>query len=264
MSNFDKDLTPVLSLAPNSDLEPLVEYILKANLTETLTINDLFKRHTPDHKEYIELIEREIREFGGNTFLNIFRGSGPQYYEIVCDVADKLDAKYNKKSDIEEVESAIMMRLMSQAWEKMNDEERQSFLKEMGLASGIGSIPKAFPFVALQLAIKTSGFLAYKLTVIVANAIARAILGRGLTFAANATLTRSVAIFAGPVGWVVTGLWTLLDLAGPAYRVTIPCVVHIAMLRQQYSLMHCNNCAAPYTVGANFCQNCGAKIENTE
>lgn len=264
MSYYDENLTSVLSFASNADLEPLVEYIVKASISETLTINDLYKKYTPNHKKYVEVIEREIREFGGNTFINIFRGNGPKYFEIVSDVADKLGANYNKESSIEEVESAILMRIMSQAWEKMTDEERQFFLKEMGLGFGIGSLPKAIPIAALQIAIKTSGFLAYKLAVIVANAIARQILGRGLTLGANAALTRGIAVFVGPIGWVITGIWTLLDLAGPAYRVTIPCVVHIAMLRQQLSLRHCSKCSALYTADVKFCQNCGAEIEQAE
>ena len=36
----------------------------------------------------------------------------------------------------------------------------------------------------------------------------------------------------GPVGWVLTALWTLLDIAGPAYRVTIPAVIQITYIRQ--------------------------------
>ena len=87
----------------------------------------------------------------------------------------------------------------------MTDEERQSFLKEMGLGTGIGSLPKALPVAALQIAIRASGFLAYKLALIVANAIARAILGRGLALATNAALTRGIAVFAGPIGWVSRG-----------------------------------------------------------
>lgn len=42
-----------------------------------------------------------------------------------------------------------------------------------------------------------------------------------------------IAVFLGPVGWVLTGVWTAIDLAGPAFRVTVPCVLHIAMLRQR-------------------------------
>ena len=45
-----------------------------------------------------------------------------------------------------------------------------------------------------------------------------------------------MAVFAGPVGWAVTAIWTIFDIASPAYRVTIPCVLHIAMLRQKYIL----------------------------
>jgi len=50
---------------------------------------------------------------------------------------------------------------------------------------------------------------------------------------ANAVLMRVIGTFAGPVGWAVTGLWTLVSAAGPAFRVTVPCVCHIAFLRQK-------------------------------
>lgn len=261
MTCFDEDLTPVLALSTNEDLDPLVQYIIKASLCETLTISELYKKFAPDHKQYVAIIEKEIREFGGNTLLNLFRGNGPAYIEIVGDVADKLGANFNTHSSVAEIESAIMLRIMSQAWEKMSPEEKHAFLKEMGIGTGIGSLPKAFPVALLQAAIKLSGFKAYQLALVVANAIAKALLGRGLSLAANAALTRWIALFSGPIGWLITGIWTLLDLAGPAYRVTIPCVVHIAMLRQQYSLLHCKACAAPYTAGNRFCPNCGAPIE---
>jgi len=55
-----------------------------------------------------------------------------------------------------------------------------------------------------------------------------------LSFGANAMLTKTMSILTGPIGWVVTGLWTVIDIAGPAYRVTIPAVIEIAALRQKY------------------------------
>ncbi|EQB5522606.1 GTP-binding protein, partial [Campylobacter jejuni] len=48
----------------------------KVRFTEELTNNDLYKKHYPDHKEYIELILEEFQKFGGNSILNIFRGGG--------------------------------------------------------------------------------------------------------------------------------------------------------------------------------------------
>jgi uncharacterized protein YaaW (UPF0174 family) len=43
--------------------------------------------------------------------------------------------------------------------------------------------------------------------------------------------SKSFTVFAGPIGWVLSGLWTLYDFAGPAYRVMIPCTITIAYLR---------------------------------
>jgi len=233
MTTPDKRLFPVLAKASNEDLGVLVEYILKeAPTTEELTTNPTYKQYYPDHQKYTDLIEKEIRLFGGNTFANTARGEGPQYYEIVCNVADKLKAKYEKNDTIEEVEQAIILRVIGEAYEKMTPEERSKFIEDCrGAGDFSGDIPKAAFMAAAQAGIKMSGFFAYKTAVIVANAVAKAILGRGLAFATNAAITRCIGLFAGPIGWVITGLWTLADIAGPAFRVTIPCVIHIAMLR---------------------------------
>ncbi len=42
---------------------------------------------------------------------------------------------------------------------------------------------------------------------------------------------KTLGILAGPVGWIITGVWTAIDIAGPAYRVTVPACVLIAALR---------------------------------
>ena len=50
----------------------------------------------------------------------------------------------------------------------------------------------------MQLIVKAGGFASYKVAVIVANAVAKCILGRGLSFAANRALTKALSIFADP------------------------------------------------------------------
>ena len=47
---------------------------------------------------------------------------------------------------------------------------------------------------------------------------------------------RLLALLAGPIGLALTGLWALADIAGPAYRVTIPCVILIAYMRATYRI----------------------------
>ncbi|MCM7155456.1 hypothetical protein M8O35_16530 [Enterobacter roggenkampii] len=54
--------------------------------------------------------------------------------------------------------------------------------------------------MAIQAGIKTSGFAAYQMALVVTNGVAKALLGRGLTVAGNAMLTRTMGAFAGPVG----------------------------------------------------------------
>jgi uncharacterized protein YaaW (UPF0174 family) len=69
-------------------------------------------------------------------------------------------------------------------------EELLATLKIQKLAGAGGPITAG----ALQSAIQATGFAPYKLAVIVANGTANAVLGHGLAFAANAGLTKAVAL----------------------------------------------------------------------
>ncbi len=44
-------------------------------------------------------------------------------------------------------------------------------------------------------------------------------------------LKKTLGVLAGPIGWVITGALVSVNLAGPAYRVTVPACVLIAALR---------------------------------
>lgn len=237
---MDSDLS-FLRQASNEDLDPLVGYILNAEISESLSDSDEYKRYHPDHRQYVDLIDREIRDFGGNTFANAFRilfdMGHISYEEVVHDVADKMDVKYEKHNSVEAIEDAILFAVLAKAWPKMTEEERKEFYSVANLKVDVpGHIPSSVPAIALQAAIRMGGFASYQLAVIVANAVAKFVLGHGFTILTNAAITRSIAVFAGPIGWAITGLWTAIDIAGPAYRVTIPCVIQIAMLRHKYSL----------------------------
>ncbi|MFP6192573.1 flagellar biosynthesis protein FlgG [Helicobacter pylori] len=42
-----------------------------------------------------------------------------------------------------------------------------------------------------------------------------------------------MGVLAGPIGWVITGALVSVNLAGPAYRVTVPACVLVATLRKK-------------------------------
>ncbi|EGC2389073.1 hypothetical protein H9I54_005277, partial [Escherichia coli] len=57
------------------------------------------------------------------------------------------------------------------------------------------------------------------------------LIGRGLTLAGNQILVKALSILTGPIGWAITAAWTIVDVGGTAYRVTIPAVIQVAVLR---------------------------------
>ena len=63
--------------------------------------------------------------------------------------------------------------------------------------------------------------------------LAKGQLGRALPFGAYVMLTRSISLLTGPVGWVLSSAWLAADIAGPAYRVTIPACMLVAWMRQK-------------------------------
>lgn len=252
--NTNAELLSVLSKASNDDLEPLVGYIEK-KLSEDLTCHAAYKQYAPNHQKYYAVIAKEIRDMGGNSFANIWRKEGPNYQEIVYDVAKKLNADVYKADSVIEMEDAILEKLLSEAIGHMSEEEQLALLKEIDH----GDVALKGSATALAIAaFRAGGFKSYQLTLIIANQIARVILGRGLMLGTNAALMRWASILSGPVGWVIGGAWTAVDVAGPAYSVTIPCVIHIAMLRKKQSTIVCSNCNTQLSdEKIKFCPECG-------
>lgn len=235
---YDSDLE-FLGRMNSEDLDDLVYCLThdrdgSVRLTEELTTNELYKQHYPDHVKYWELIAAEIQCFGANTFATMLRGGkGVKYKEILMDVCDKMKVNYNKDSSVERIEGNLLMKVLIDALEKMSPEE----LKELAEATGVkntSGITAEIMVGVFQAIFRAGGFKSYQLTVIVVNAVLKALIGRGLSFAGNVALTRIMAILTGPIGWVITGLWTVIDIAGPAYRVTIPAVIQVAALRQKH------------------------------
>lgn len=227
------DPLALLADCSNEDLDPLVEYILKASTNE-LRRSEAYLREPGNHRTYVDLIKREIRTFGGNTFVNKYRGDGPPYEEVVRDVCRRLKTRPELDATVADMEWLVLRKILEEALEKMTADERidlEDTLRNAGVKHGDKGAAGPLAVALLQGGVKVSGFAAYRISVMVANAVAKKLLGRGLSLGANAALTRTVGALAGPVGWAITGIWTAYDLSGPAYRVTIPCVCHVAMLR---------------------------------
>jgi uncharacterized protein YaaW (UPF0174 family) len=227
-----------LRFCEEDDLRVLTKYLTHdkdglERIASTLLVNDAFKRDAGDakqHQKHWRLIAAELQHFGGDTIVNAVRGTGVSYREIVTDVCDKLGVKVGKGMPVAEMERALLSKLLEDAWEKLDDAQRRELLTETGI-SVAGDLAGPAALAAVQVAIKMGGFAAYRFAAVIANAVAKALLGRGLALAGNQMLMRTLSMFAGPIGWAITALTTVPAISGPAYRVTIPAVIQVAYMR---------------------------------
>ena len=239
MKILDEDLE-FLAKCGNEDLRVLVDYLTNdkdgdTRWTEELTGSETYQLYYPNQLQTMWLdIAHELQKFGGNSIMNLFRGHGVPYREILLDVCKKMKVNFNKKAKIEFIEDSLLRKVAEDAIERMSPSDLKSLIDSSNLK--VANYSKEAMVAALQMAIRMGGFMPYQIAVIVANAVCRALLGRGLSLAVNAGLTRWLSVFAGPIGWLLTVIWTAIDVAGPAYRITIPCCIHIAYMRKMLSL----------------------------
>ncbi len=223
--------------ASNDDLLLLCDIVVKGRserrrLTDQLSKTQAYLDNYPDNiKGMLPELIKEFRKYGGNTVANVFRGGeGPEYSEILRDVAKKNKVNFNKDNTDEIVEQYLLQKLFNDSLTGASDDELKKMMEELGYATT--NFTREAAIATLMLAWKAGGFKSYILLVSVVNAVMRFLVGRGLSIALNAGLTRMASILMGPIGWTLTALWALYDIAGPAYRVTVPAVIQIAYIRQ--------------------------------
>jgi uncharacterized protein YaaW (UPF0174 family)/GTPase SAR1 family protein len=204
------------------DIRPLLKYLD-------------FKPEARDLRSRLaaQQIADRLRRMGSNDIASLFRGGdGVAYEEVVFDVGEKLKAKgVSRSNTIAQNEELIIEKVFADTLDSMSEEEKRVLFRSMNL--DVKEVPLASSAAVLMpiLLRQFGGFATYRIAVIVANMVSRALLGSGLSFATNAVITRTVGTLLGPIGWIATGAWLAVDLAGPAFRKTVPAVLYVAALR---------------------------------
>ncbi len=235
---YDSDLEFLKQLSSN-DLKDLFDALvydedgeLRANTF--LTSSEEYKRYGRDYAKYPMRIAEELQHYGGNSFMNFFRDEGVLYKEILCDVCDHLKVSYNEKSETSLIEKSMLSKLLKNSLEQMNESEIKELLHELGkpnINKMIGENKQVLIASVLTL-FKAGGFHSYQLAMPVAEAMVRQTLGHGLSsVVGKVALKKTLGILAGPIGWAITGALVGINIAGPAYRVTVPACVLVATLR---------------------------------
>ena len=158
---------------------------------EQITSTNEYKRYKTQYSKYWEVIAGDLQKFGGDTFANLFRlGDGIKYDEILNDVLKHLNISFDKSSSIINREDILIERVFEDIIKDIDENDVAKLIKDLNISVINYKTPAIM--LAIQTAIKAGGFASYKITVIVANYIAKLILKRGLTLTANAMLTKGL------------------------------------------------------------------------
>ncbi|OPG32020.1 ubiquinol-cytochrome C chaperone [Helicobacter pylori] len=168
--------------------------------------------------------------------MNFFRNEGVLYKEILCDACDHLDINYNERSATSLIEQNMLSKLLKDSLEKMSGRQIKELCDGLGMTNidKVISENKQVLIASVLTLFKAGGSHSYALAVSVADAMVRQTLGHGLSsVVGKVALKKTLGILAGPIGWVITGALVSVNLAGPAYRVTVPACVLVATLRKK-------------------------------
>ncbi|WP_195846105.1 DUF3944 domain-containing protein [Helicobacter pylori] len=222
-SNDLKDLFDALVYDENGTLR----------MNEELTSSTEYQRYGHDYAKYPRRIAEELQRYGGNSFANFFRDEGVLYKEILRDACDHLKVNYNEESETSLIEQNMLSKLLKDSLEKMSGREIKELCDELGMTNidkVIGENKQVLIASVLTL-FQAGGSHSYALAVSVADAMVKKTLGHGLSsVVGKVALKKTLGILADPIGWVITGMLVSINLAGPAYRVTVPACVLVATL----------------------------------
>ena len=124
----DLDLT-FLGECTNEQIKMLADVLIfdkdgDPRLTESLTSSMEYSTFYPDNLHMmLPCIIEELQNYGGDSFMNFFRGHGVTYREILEDVCDKLDVNYNKASSTELIEQYLLQKFLIMSVDKMTEDD---------------------------------------------------------------------------------------------------------------------------------------------
>lgn len=162
------------------------------------------------------------------------------YGEIVKEVAEKFEV--SKSGSIAEIEIRIIQKALKLAWEKMTPKQREKIEKELkkavekaGLKGGLNEkvILKAGGYYAFLTTAQLSGFGIYLASTTLLG-MATKLIGITLPFVFYTSLTKAISLIIGPPGWIIGGILFLMGLKQPNYKILIPTIAYIALLREKY------------------------------
>ena len=165
-------------------------------------------------------IAAELQLFGGDTIANLARRKGVLYEELLHDVAGKVNVDFHKgTASIAEVEERVLRILFKRITTLEDISDIYKTLEKKGLL-GLTSL-ESNPWETIKNGLGVGA-------------------GTGVAGAGASAIFAGIKMIpkfakANPIVAAATLPLTVKDFSSPAYRVTVPAVCIIAMMRTKYN-----------------------------
>lgn len=225
----DKDLA-FLQFADWKDLKILADALIKdssgteqwtGQLKKALDKNiNMYRTSKEAYENIWKSIAAELQLFGGDTIANLARRKGVLYEELLHDVAGKVNVDFHKgTASIAEVEERVLRILFKRITTLEDISDIYKTLEKKGLL-GLTSL-ESNPWETIKNGLGVGA-------------------GTGVAGAGASAIFAGIKMIpkfakANPIVAAATLPLTVKDFSSPAYRVTVPAVCIIAMMRTKYN-----------------------------
>lgn len=211
----NRELPDLLSRASSSDLDVLADIITdfgkgRFALDGSVKTQILACKERHSLQGISELLAGEISAFGGNTIVNAVRKGGVTYQELATDVAKQLGGKPHNGLSVWDLEEIAL----NQAVEKSSKEESGIVSEKSG--AQLADILR--PVINRML--KEAG------------TVWGALANSGASGIAGFVGARAAPLVLAPLAAAAVGV-TAFQATTPAYRITTPAVLQIAVIRRR-------------------------------
>lgn len=216
--NCDIGVLHVLKHSSVKDIDYLVDVLTdegKGRVALSSSVKELLLEEKAQGKyseNALRHLVNEFQEYAGHSVLNLFRKEPVAYEEILTDVHKKLNGKDSKEKSVWQKEREIVLSLFGDEWVLLTDTQRWERCTNTKVLTG---------FFDMQAHL---------------NFDEKGVLMGGLSAAASTlawNILKESAKKAAAAGAITAVVGVAVQAMAEAYRITIPFVAQIAMLKMK-------------------------------
>ena len=233
--SMDRDLS-FLAHCDNGELQKLCDILThdkdgRLRLTESLTSTEVYLENYPEKMQALApAVANELLRFGSNSIVTSLRYNTPDSYEtVVRRVCHQMGVKVGKYDNAVTMEHTLLEELCESGLKSLTLEELRTVADQLEIPAK--GLTKQAIAAAILAAMRISPILFRRVAVSMTYEFLSFVIGRGVAVVGARSLQRSLGVLTGPLGWIILAGWTAWDIASPAYRVCIPAVIQVALMR---------------------------------